>query len=406
MNRYLLILLALALTLGACNLTGQDPVDPPTAVDLTGAASLFLQPGGGASKSVTAPDGAVLMKLLGDASTGEAVFENDLGEQVAVTISRTLALSSEYLMIDFDYADGSMVCIVEIADGELVELSPAPSDWRWIRVYDGNAYYVAGGSLRRLNLDTLASAVMSGGDIVNSASVLYMVPPGDVLCLYMVNGMIDDRNQLAIYYADGSPKKELWGSPSAYILCEAAAGGKAVEDRESGAVYYIQAHEGDLISQRVRFDETGVHGDDPVVLVDNFSFDTGCTRVSSEAGIAYFDNSAWAYNQQIATISLDAGEIDTVSTYTATTGNLGKAVYRGGDLYYALDTQTIPGVRRYQLGAGLTETQIITDEITDFEVVSGEVFYCTDSKTYRYDLATKLTELYADERVDIKAVME
>lgn len=407
MKKHLLILLALALALilGACNLDsdGGGLIAPPTKVDLAGATSLFLQPESG-GKSITAPDGAVLMKLLGDASVGKAVFEDDLGEQVEVEITRTLQLSSEYLMIDFDYADGSMVCIVEIATGELIELDPAPSDWRWIRFYDDCAYYVAGGALRRLDLDTLSSTVMSGGDSINPASVLYVVPPGDVFCFYLINGMIDDRNQLAIYYADSSPKKDLSGSPSAYILYEAAGSGKAVEDRDTGAVYYVHTNAGDLLAQPVTFDETGIHEGAPQVL------DAGwpdCHRVAAEAGIAYFDNSVWAYNQQVARITLDAGDIDTVETFAASTGNLGKAVYRGGDLYYADEAQVVDGVRRYQLGAGLTETQIITDEITDFEPVAGYVFYCgADDKTYRYELATGLTELYADEPIDIKAVME
>jgi len=34
------------------------------------------------------------------------------------------------------------------------------------------------------------------------------------------------------------------------------------------------------------------------------------------------------------------------------------------------------------------------------------MFYCAGDKTYRYDLGTGLTELYADEVVDIRGVME
>jgi len=407
-NRFFIILLLSTLILGACDLNPADSAIPsasPIRVNLSGAQSLFLQPDQ-SRKSVIAPDGAVLMKILGDASVGEAIFENDLGESINVTITRTLQLSSEYLLIDFIYAEGNIVAIVEIANGTLHALDPAPSDWKWIRFYNGNAYYVASSSLRRLNLSTLTSTVMSGADAINSTSVLYVVPPGNVFCFYLINGMIDIRNQLAIYYANGSPKTNLSGSPEAYRLYERAQSGMAVEDQATGAVYYIRSKDGDLIAERVRFGVSGVNADAPVVLDAGWP---NAYHIASKTGIAYVSDSVWGYDSNLARIVLDAsGNINIVDTYAASKGYFNdNAVYRGGDVYYADSVQATKGVRRYQLGVTLTETQIITDEITDFEPVGEYVFYCgVDNKTYRYDLGTGLTELYASTPIDIRAVTE
>ncbi len=386
--------------------TGNSLSGNPTKILISGAKSLFLQSGGAKAKATTGGADTLLMKINIDNTPEVAEFVDADGQPITVTINRTLQLSSEYLLVDFIYAEDNIVAIVEIATGILHPIDPAPLDWRWIRFYNGNAYYVADSNLRRLDLNTLAMMVMSGADAINSASVLYVVPPGDVFCFYLINGMIDTRNQLAIYYADGSPKTNLSGSPEAYRVYERAQSGGVVEDQETGAVYYIRSKVGNLIAARVRFGASGVNADAPVVLDSGWP---NISRIASEAGIAYFSNSVWGYDSNLARISLDVnGNINVVDTYTASQGYFNEnAVYRGGDVYYADNIQATKGVRRYQLGAMLTETQIITDEITDFEPVGGDVFYCgADNKTYRYNLGTGLTELYADTPIDIRAVTE
>lgn len=403
-----LMILFLILALAACQVSGPT-ARPPASVNLAGAQALYLQPGGGKAThlaaSITAPDGAVLMKLLGDATTGEATFEDDLGNPVTVTITRTLQLSSAYLLLAYDYAGGSGTALVTLATGELRALPVLPDNWDRIRVSGAAAYYVAGGAIYRVDLDTLAAADMSQGDRISGGSLVFLDASANVHTLYLVNGGIDPANQIRIYYADGSPFDALgWGSPDAYQLYEETVSPTedfiSLEDEATGTIYRVRSTASGLSVIRVVLDATGVHQDAEQVL--DASLIAAHDRLGTEAGKRYLNTVAFADETRAAALTVVAGAITgcTTRTFSASIYDRPKR-YAAGKVYVAYGAGGISAMDM----AGGTETQLVDDAgITALEVVADQVFYSAPSGTWKYDTVAKTKELYSADPEEIVAV--
>lgn len=392
--------------------TGNSLSGNPTKILISGAKSLFLQSGGAKAKATTGGADTLLMKINIDNTPEVAEFVDADGQPITVTINRTLQLSSEYLLVDFIYAEDNIVATVTLANGNLNPVDPAPGAWDWIRVKSGKMYYVAGGGVYRYDLASGSAAVMNAGvgaQHVND-SIIVLNPNDCIFVFSCVDGNIapNTNNKFFVYYQDGSTPTDITGSINALkfalLYKENYTNQFMSEDPSTQDIYYLRFEFDGIRYQRMQFYDNGYIYVDAEKVLGEWS--GGANRLASESGYSHMQNSVFGYDQQLAKLNASGGNI-VADTYTASQGYFNDAVYRGGDVYYADNIQATKGVRRYQLGATLTETQIITDEITDFEPVGGDVFYCgADNKTYRYNLGTGLTELYADTPIDIRAVTE
>lgn len=393
MTRTLLIL-TLTLSVLGCTLSG-PAAKPPVSVDLTGAQALYLQAASGA-RSIIAPDGAVLMKLLTAGATGPATFEDDLGQPVTVTILRTLQLNDAYLLAELDYGEATLTALVTLATGEL-RAPPVPVDnWERIRVKAGTAYWVSGGALQRVDLDTLSAVDMSQGDRISGGSLLFLDASDNVHTFYLVNGMIDPANQIRIYHANGDPPDTLgWGSPTAYRLGDAST----YEDEATGAVYRVFADTLGLRAIPVTFDADGVYEGASQIL--DASLTAANTVLAPSAGKRFLGNVAFADEDNVASLTVAAGAI-TGSTKRALHTYAQPTVYREGKVY----TADAAGVNSMDMASGLGGQLIADTGIAALEVVKGQVFYSKDSGTYKYDPILDTTELYSADPAEILAVTE
>ncbi len=408
-TKNLVLALILVAVMFSCNLSSRTA--PPTSINLSGAQALYLQAGGGA-KSITAPDGAILMKLLNDATTGQAIFEDAGGKQVTVTVNRTLQLTPEYLLLDFSYADGQLTALVTLATGELRALPADPDTWNRIRVKGGIAYYTASGNIYRLDLATLDSKIMNDGvGAQHQGGTLIVVNPNDcVFAFTMVdgNGWPNTNNKFFVYYQDGSTPVDITGSSGAMLFLLLYAGDygdRIVEDQATQDIYLLTFQAAQLVSQRMQFHDDGFIYVDPEQIIPAWTGGAAVRLSSASGGYPYLHQSLWGRDKTVARLGASGGQI-VAEVFAASEGYFNEAVNRAGDVYYADRNQYVPGIRRYQLGAVLTETQVVTETVAGFEVVKGQLFYSTASGTYRHDIAGGTTEFYSADPAEILAVTE
>ena len=201
------LLASLLLALAACTPT----LSGPTHVDIDGAKALYLEGAGpsprieGLFYSGASSGSGELHALLPDNSTTAATFTDAKGEAVDVTITRALQLDAEHLLAEYTFDGGAGIAVVTLSTGAMAALEPSPDNWARIRVRAGVAYYVAGGHLQRVPLDTLAAEDISQGDVISPASLLFLDAAGNVHSFYLVNGSIDPANQIRIYPARRQP---------------------------------------------------------------------------------------------------------------------------------------------------------------------------------------------------------
>jgi hypothetical protein len=396
MTRTRTILTALLiLALASCTLGGRS-TPPPASVDLSGAAALYLQ-AGPSSRSITAPDGAVLMKLLTAGTTGVATFQDAEGQPVTVTITRTLQLSADYLLAELDYGETPLVALVTLATGELRGL-PAPVDnWERIRVAGNTAYYVSGGAITRVALDTLSAVDMSQGDRISGNSLVFLDASLNVHTVNITTGSVSPANQVRVYYADGSPFLSTgWGSPDGVLFSE-----NHIEDRASGKLYRVRVTTEGLVAAPYTLNESGIFLGTDAVL--DASLTSAHERISSATGAAFLEDMIYGDATHAARVEVDsAGDITglTVRTLTASMYDRPRA-YDGSKLYVAYESGDVVSVDI----AGGAEAVLTADTgITALEVVAGDIFYSTDSGTYRYSIAEDTTELYSADPAEILAV--
>ena len=401
----LLVLLSI-LALAGCQPPGGSPAHrAPVSVNIGGAHGLFLQ-GQGVSKSarVVSSSSALLMRLNADATSAPAQYTDAQGQPVTVTVNRTLQLDAAYLLIDYT-ADGTAgIAVVTIADGTMRELPTLPDNWDRVRVKAGTAYWVTSGALIKTDLGTMASVDISQGDLISSGSLLFLDGAGNVHTFYLINGLMDVRNQIRIYFADGSPVDTLgWGSPDAYQLYERTLfpnlGNAAFEDSATGRVYYLASGVGGLKTQEVTFDATGVYTSAPQYF--DSAFIDGGTYAMPAAGKAYLSNTAIMGEQTVASVTLDGSGAITGANVRSLWVYSQPTVYRSGKVY----TADASGVNVIELSTGIGSQIVNAAGITAVEVVADAVYFSTPSGVYQRDGAGTVT-LYSAVPVDVVPVTE
>lgn len=397
MKRFYLLALTLALAalLAACHITPGATARPPAQVQIAGASALYLQSSTTAARALDAPDGAALYTITAT-GTGPAVWTDAAGNPVDVTVDRTLALTPEYLLMQYTSAAGTECAVVTVADGTLRPLARPPDAWDHIRVRAGSAYWISGGAICRTDLASLAVTDMSQGDRINGGSLIFLDASDNVHTLYLVNGMIDPANQIRIYYADGSPYDSLgWGSPDAYLFC-----GDHIEDEASGALYRIRSGASGLVANRYTLDETGLYiGADQVL---DASLTEAHEYIAPEAVKPYLGNVAWADEYRAAVVAVDAaGDISAVTVRTASAMICDRPKQlSGGKLYVAYADR----VAALDLATGAETTLANEAGVTDLEVVGDTVFLEKADGTYMLEGGT--VSLYSSEPVEVKSVMQ
>ncbi len=367
--------------------------NPPTRVDITAAKGLFLRDGAAPPAGLYLNGPAAsgeLYQLLPDNTTAAVTYTDAEGKTVDVTLTRTLQLDADHLLIDYTATSTSGVGVVTISTGALNTLTAAPDNWERIRTTPGVAYYVSGGALYRLDLPA-AETDISQGDRISPASLLFLDGQGNVHTFYLVNGSIDPANQIRIYYANGDPVDVLgWGSPDAYLLCQ-GYGSTYFEDETSGAVYAVKdATAQGFTAQPVTMDASGVnHG-----TVDVLDAAFHPAAISSTAtGRVYLGNTLYmrADTGEVAALTLSAGAITGAVKRTLSFPLTDRPMrYIDGQLYAASSS----GISRLDIATGTEELLTTVADVTDIEVVADQVFYSTAAGIYQYDTVDDGTTLY------------
>lgn len=407
---------------------------PPAHINVAGAKGLFLQTGGTskhlrAARDVTGGAGAELMRINTDASTGVATWTDTDGNPVDVTINRTQTLAPGYLLIDYLAAGASTVAVADLSTGDLRTVETPPENWARIREKDGVAYFVAGGALLKLDLAGGAESAVTGNDGLYADSFVYISSGGCAYLFHIVDGNLwpNTNNQFWAYPADGSPRVNMTGDPSAFeyaVAMSASSGnstGGLVEDRATRDVFYVGMGASGIAYTKLAFSETGSISAGSPVQASGGSF-----NAEYHLGGHYLDNCLFTDDSHIIQLSPDGSgglRADTNTVPLSQVYGLLGIVFRGGfyvvvcvgkyenGVIYAGGNMPNEGpflISRFApSGSTMTVTSPVSvPGITDYDVVGDQIFYTTPDGVYQYNQATGSTTLYAGVGSTIQNVNE
>jgi len=124
-------------------------------------------------RSVLESAGATL-GVITDLGIAETVTFNDAeGLPVEVTVTKTVQLTPNYVLISYTYGDVDATATLDISTGALATVTVIPSSWTRIFARDSTAWYISGGSIYRLDLASGTATMLSDEAKVYSASGSY-----------------------------------------------------------------------------------------------------------------------------------------------------------------------------------------------------------------------------------------
>ena len=375
-------------------------------MDIAGAKALYLQDAGSrairaVSRAVTG--GGELHALLQDNTTETATFTDAGGATVDVTLNKTLQLNADYLLVDWTNGTASGISVVALATGTMADLTVTPDNWERIRVRAGTAYYVSGGALQRLDLASMGATDISHGDRISGSSLVYLDAADNVHTFHYVSGNLAPENQVRVYYADGRPVYTLgWGDPGNMIFAQDATATSfriVLEDEATAKLYRVGASNPEgFISQEIIFNDTGFDASPAATIYDPTYYST--YEISRPmAGKAYLDNTAFSVADfgKVVSLNVVAGAITSANLRTRAAFSYEPIRFKEGKFYAA----SASGIDGLDMASGVEAAVLTTSGITDFEILSDQVFFSTASGVYQYDTVSTQTTPYTGEVVPV-----
>jgi hypothetical protein len=419
--------LAVILALAGCGLfsTPKTSTGIPSTASISGVKGIYLK--GTAAKvarSVTGRDvvtgTSATLGAISSAGVPESVtFLDSEGLTVTATVSKAVQLTEDYILFTWASPLSSGTSTLNISTGVIASVSVIPDNWANIFARGENAWYVAGGSIYKMDMATGVASVLSTGSATWDTSTnlrsgtfiwaentwLYADSVGNIYAIYASNSQM-----MQAIIITASSTIDFGNQSSAYRFFLALPGASIawsswIASSSDGYSLYLLQNEEVIPGSGVNYFSAY-----PITLNPQgttvISFAT--TPVSSFIGLAathigfgiFCDSSIWSSGT--STFKVDSSgaltRYDTAAvpvSHILDGENFGAAAvtnwtYSGGAIFAGPDDGTFSGVAMatFDNDGTVTDPELVPEGVLSWSVVGGVLFYTTASGTFEAPVNT------------------